>query len=334
MVLGIAAAALAGLLVLVPLLRAAANSPDAFVARARQVAIWKDPRYVGMPLGTQLWNNLLKCAGAFNVEGDRNGRHHLPGAPFLDPVSGALFAVGLVTACAGMRGRANRFVLVWLVAGLAPSLVTETAPNALRMVEAAPAACVVSAMGALRVWEAAFSAGVRSAARAALAGVALATSLAYNVWTYFGRMYASPLVWSRSAPIAARLGETLTALRKAGVLDPRAIVYLPPPFLENSDDRDVLRFTMQDSYRLGPYDKHRTPDEFQAGRAAFVLPNYRAFWRLVAAQDPGAQRTAVRAAAVDARWRERLGSLVSGPGLAGAPFPASHEPTFFLYLKR
>jgi hypothetical protein len=217
---------------------------------------------------------------------------------------------------------------------LAPSLLTETAPNALRMVEAAPAASVVAALGALRVCEAALAAGVGTSVRAALAGLALSTSLAYNAWTYFGRMYASPLVWSRSAPIAARLGEKLTALRSAGVLDTRAIVYLPPPFFETSDDKDVLRFAMQDSYRLGLYDKHRRRDEFRAGRAAFVLPNYRALWQLVAAQDPGAQRAALSAAVVDARWRQRLAALVSGAAIAGPPFPASNEPTFWLYLKR
>lgn len=331
---GIAVAAFAGLLLLVPLLHSAANNPDAFVARTRQVAIWKDPRYVGMPLSAQLWSNLLKCAGAFNMDGDRNGRHHFPGAPFLDPVSGVLFAVGLVVACTGLRSRSNRFALVWLAAGLAPSLVTETAPNALRMIEAAPAVYALSALGAVRVWEAVFSFGVGASVRAVLVGLALATSLAYDAWTYFDRMYASPLVWSRSAPIAARLGETLTTLRKAGALDTRAIVYLPPPFFETSDDKDVLRFTIQDRYRLGIYDRNRRPDEFQPGRAALVLPNYRAFWQLVAAQDPGAQPAALRAAAVDARWRERLAAFVSGPAIVGPPFPASSEPTFWLYLKR
>src|SRR6185369_2108283 len=42
-----------------------------------------------------LGKNARKHAAMFHLEGDWNGRHNLPGAPMLDPVTGFLFAAGL-----------------------------------------------------------------------------------------------------------------------------------------------------------------------------------------------------------------------------------------------
>ena len=77
----------------------------------------------------------------FNNEGDRNGRHNLPGEPMLDPVTGAFFVLGLVLAISRFRRPPEMlFVAVFLV-GLAAAILSVDfeAPQAQRAIGAAVA---------------------------------------------------------------------------------------------------------------------------------------------------------------------------------------------------
>ena len=59
-----------------------------------------------------LENSLVRHIKMFNLQGDGNGRHNLPGAPAVDFVSGALFVVGLGYCL--YRWRSPAFILMAL----------------------------------------------------------------------------------------------------------------------------------------------------------------------------------------------------------------------------
>lgn len=87
------------------------------------------------------WQPLLTNIGGslklFTISGDPTWRYNVPGRPFLTPITGVLFYVGLVVAgwwvirpfhqknaIASQQGAAAFFALAWLLAGLSPVLVT------------------------------------------------------------------------------------------------------------------------------------------------------------------------------------------------------------------
>ena len=80
------------------------------------------------PLGT----NIVGALRLFTVVGDTAWRYNIAGKPWLDPVLGALFYLGVMVAVGRfLRPRspsassaATFLALVWLVLGLAPSLIT------------------------------------------------------------------------------------------------------------------------------------------------------------------------------------------------------------------
>ena len=81
--------------------------------------------------------NAVAVAGVFTVRGDPLKSYNLPDRPLFVPrLTGAFFYVGLALAVWRWRRPANAFVLLWLVAGLLPTVVTISAPNFNRMVAA------------------------------------------------------------------------------------------------------------------------------------------------------------------------------------------------------
>lgn len=77
-----------------------------------------------------LFNNARRALGLFSVEGDSAWRYNLAGRPWLPLLPAVLFYAGLLVAlwyalrASPWRGAAAFTALIWLVLGLAPSLVT------------------------------------------------------------------------------------------------------------------------------------------------------------------------------------------------------------------
>jgi hypothetical protein len=69
------------------------------------------------------------------------------------------------------------------------------------------------------------------------------------------------------------------------------------------------------------------------GPVAVVVPNYADMWRVVAAQEARYAPDAANAEQDAVRWRRRLAPLALGEPIAGAPFPGTDRPTFWLYLR-
>ncbi|HYU17903.1 MAG TPA: glycosyltransferase family 39 protein, partial [Chloroflexota bacterium] len=199
-----------------PLLLDAWLRPADYAARPQQVFIWNEVQRAGRldPLLDSLRQHVLM----FNVAGDRNGRHNLPGAPMLDQVTAALFVLGLGLALTRLRQPAWLLVVLWCVVGLMGGALTLAfeAPQALRAIEAQTPA-ILFAAGALGVLPAlARRARSDTGARwgTALVGILLASAVGLNYQAYFvlkATDFAAWAAYSTSEAIAAQRAEPLAA---------------------------------------------------------------------------------------------------------------------------
>ncbi len=123
--------------------------PEVFLERPAAVTA------TSLNVGT-LSDNAAKVAGMFFIQGDENPRSNLPGRPALDPFLAIGFVAGLA-ACILRMGRrrqrdaldgtAARFVLLWLIVMVLPSVLTDHAPHFGRSIGAAPATALLVAIG-------------------------------------------------------------------------------------------------------------------------------------------------------------------------------------------
>ncbi len=257
---------------LIPLGRYAVEQPDNFFKRSEQVFILSDQYLEGETALGAVEQNLLRHVAMFNYRGEPNARHHAPGWPLLDAVTGVCFVIGLaLTIGAALRFRfAALFLLGWFLALLAPSIVSVDAPSAVRAQDAAPAAYLLAALGLVALWERLRALDAPRLLRRttpAIVGAALATAIGINLWIYFGFMAHSPAV-VRKFQYA---GETRAglAIRAAHERDPATVAYLPSFFLANGDAYNVLQFTSGGAtLRELPSD----PGALPAGPLLIVVP--------------------------------------------------------------
>ncbi|MGC9346628.1 MAG: ArnT family glycosyltransferase, partial [Anaerolineae bacterium] len=131
--------------------------------------------------------NVPRVAGMFTFAGDETVRNNLPGRPvFPEPISAALFYVGLAVALLRFRDVRYSLVLLWLGVMLVPSLVTIEAPNFVRTLGALPVTMVLVGIGADAAlqWLAERDGAVRGLGAAVLA-IALAANVALTAQAYF-----------------------------------------------------------------------------------------------------------------------------------------------------
>jgi hypothetical protein len=89
------------------------------------------------------WGPLLdrvrQAALMFSHRGDTHWMYNLSGRPLLPPPLAALFYLGLVLALLQLGRPGPRLLLVWLLVGIAPALVTGVESSSLRAIAAQPA---------------------------------------------------------------------------------------------------------------------------------------------------------------------------------------------------
>jgi len=253
-------------LVVAPLAVYAAKHPELFWARVENTFIFAGKSEAER--WPALWENLRKHVLMFNVFGDPNGRHNLPGNPMLDPVTASLFVVGVAYTLRRVLQPRYLFLLVWLTAGLmggALSLDFE-APQSLRANGTLPAAYVIAVIPLAvlaRAWR--LSGGVYYPNALRWPAVALVTAITlFNINTYFVRQANDFAVWN-----AFSTPETLTAHLLAD-LDPETDAYVTAFFRGHP----TLRFVARDAR---PYAELNTLDQFPLdfvpGRGALLVLN-------------------------------------------------------------
>ena len=102
---GLLAAGVALLIAAAPVLVYAATEPADYLARASSVSLSHAIQEAGSL--APLFDNLSAHLRMWNETGDPNGRHNLPGARLLDPITAALLPCGLALALA-LAWRARR----------------------------------------------------------------------------------------------------------------------------------------------------------------------------------------------------------------------------------
>ncbi len=175
--------------------------------RVSQLSVFS-PRADGDPWLT-IADNVVGHLLMFNLRGGAYARDALPGFPMLDPLTGALFLLGLFVVvrepvlslirrlhrrCRAGERRGYALLLSWpalMVLGGVLSTSGEGPPYPYRVLALAPWACLVAAIGATTVWDAVAERSTPFLRRAA-ATLVLGAVVAINAWVLFIAAPADP----------------------------------------------------------------------------------------------------------------------------------------------
>ncbi|HEU5098638.1 MAG TPA: hypothetical protein VFU22_06445, partial [Roseiflexaceae bacterium] len=259
-----AAAALVGW----PLINYGLDHRSSFGQRIGQTSIFNSDSLAGRAPLARVEENVRLNLGIWSERGDRIGRHNLPNAPMLDPLTGTAFAIGAGLALTRLRDRRALLLAAWLGVALIPGIFSIEAPHTVRTVEAIAPTMLLAAVGAVTL-----AAGVlqlrerRSAeaskdqerktkapssvvlrpspsqskpelAQALGAGLLLAT-LALNGARYFLAWPASPKAYEEFLVAETHAGELIQHLAaQPEIAASRYQIYVPADAAQN----DVLRY--------------------------------------------------------------------------------------------
>ncbi len=213
------------------------KEPFTFLNRSRQVSIVHDIEAGGgslAPLAESAKRHLLM----FHVAGDGNARHNLPGAPMLDPITGAFFLLGGGWAIWKWRDHRRGLALIWVGVTLLGGVFSQLseAPQAYRTLAAAPAIALLCAdaydlslrglLAPARRWRY----WLWLAGGVAAVGLLAAGWLNYNV--YFNKQANSPAVYVAFSPLETTVAREVVAKRDNNrlYLSPRLYYFAPLRF--------------------------------------------------------------------------------------------------------
>ncbi len=291
-----------------PLAATYVRNPFTFLNRSQQVSILNDVRQAGSYQPLQ--ENLKRHLEMFTVRGDGNPRHNLPGAPMLDPISGALFLMGLGYAVWRWRDHRRGLLLIWIGVTLVGGVLSTVAegPQAYRTLAVVPAVAllvgdtVVRAWSVVAVgWRRAVAQGAwwtqRPAVVAGLVPLVLLLLLAYaNVTTYFGPQAAAETVWQAFSPAETTVAREVASkqLDHQLYLAPRLYHFSPVKFLTYRSPAAGGGGLRQTPYRLAqPVDGLPLTD-LSGQDALFLLDlHYQDLVELFTAYYPGTVATVV-----------------------------------------
>jgi 4-amino-4-deoxy-L-arabinose transferase-like glycosyltransferase len=157
------------------------------------------------PMLNATWGTLKM----FSLQGDPEWLYNISGRPVLDPLSSVVFYVGLLTSAWRWRDPRRVFLVLWLGAGIAPSLLSWPPGSLGHTIVAQPAALGLVALGLTDVW-------TWSKRRAwswlrwggyALAVASIATFVLLNTYDYFVR-------WPRFAEVRHGYQAPITAVAR------------------------------------------------------------------------------------------------------------------------
>lgn len=216
--------------------------------------------------------NLELYSLMWHVDGDQNARHNIPGSPMLDPLSGLLFLVGLLLLLADRRPTTSYPLLALLVVGLLPGLLSNGAPHTVRSVDAIAPALLIAAYAVTRI--AAVPAAAPAPIRIGVLNLAIASVVAINIWSYFGRVPYDPRVWDAFTYTAdSAIGNAIQAEACHG----QALV---PQTIAEDDVMDYMAY----GHSVEPFSTDSLPERFPAGSCVFIPTDMPAAERALVAQ--------------------------------------------------
>jgi 4-amino-4-deoxy-L-arabinose transferase-like glycosyltransferase len=178
--------------------------------------------------------------GMFALRGDPNWRYSVSGRPVFGPVLGALATLGFLVSIVRWRQPRYFLLLLWLLLGLAPSMLTPDAPSLVRAIGALPAGALLPGVGAVTLWDW-VAARVRPRARLQGAGsswigpLLVVLVLVVNGFSTFHDLF---IVWPVQPQVRAiyqaALTEAFQDLNHSSLEGP---IWISEPF---PDDRNLL----------------------------------------------------------------------------------------------
>ncbi|NJN18858.1 MAG: hypothetical protein HC822_22665 [Oscillochloris sp.] len=253
---GLAIAAVVGLLTMAPLIWYIASDIEGYNRRVGNVSVFdSNDLTTRKPLGLFL-QNVARYGLMWHIEGEGNGRHHMPAAPMLDPFSGLLLALGLLAAFdMALRRRGMLALLAFWLIYFIPGVLSGNAPHAMRSLGTLAPACALAGLGLTILND-----SLRTTRLRRMLPVALLTlSLAFNVWLYFGVMRVAPQVYGEFDLSETAAGRIVQAADRADVA-----VFMPAELI----DTDTVRYL---SYRSPVNELERDPVPAE-GPALILLP--------------------------------------------------------------
>jgi hypothetical protein len=184
-------------------------------ARSDRVSIYNDKEYDKRPWGAKLKEEVPLTLGMYNVRGDGNPRHNLPGEIMLNPLWAALFGVAMFYMLLRLKDERSFLALAWWQVSLLAGYLSIEAPQAYRTIGAIPAVLI----GIGLVLERGLVALRRSWGRdGVLAGAGLLAFLlvlggAYEIRTYFIDQPRHPGVWAEFSSSEYLMGRQLKELQ-------------------------------------------------------------------------------------------------------------------------
>lgn len=217
-------------LTIAPVAQYALREPENFWDRTRKVSIFQTREEPD--LKRALVSNTVEHLLMFNYQGDRNGRHNLPGEPILDPISGVLFVLGLGLALRRIIHPTEFSFLVIFIVGLLAGIFTIDfeSPQAQRSIAALPAVYFFTSLAVESIWKGfqySRTSQIRQLFITASVLVAGGFVIYLNAHTYFVRQANDPDVWNAHNPV-----ETLTGMALSKLKPDEKTVYISM-FLQN-----------------------------------------------------------------------------------------------------
>jgi 4-amino-4-deoxy-L-arabinose transferase-like glycosyltransferase len=251
---GLALMALLYLMAFSPLAVHYSRNPFTFLNRSQQVSIFNDVKQAGSY--QPLWENLRRHAEMFTVRGDTNPRHNLPGAPMVDPVTGALLLIGFGYGLWRIFDHRYGLLLIWIPVTLAGGVLSSLieGPQAFRTIGVVPAVAILAGDMLARSWVVLRSALDRGWTRASnhlpaasplapwsrwawltlLAPAALLAFAAYaNYTVFFDRQAHDDTVWQAFSPVETAVAREVQSKLSTHTLylAPRLFYFSPLIFL-------------------------------------------------------------------------------------------------------
>jgi 4-amino-4-deoxy-L-arabinose transferase-like glycosyltransferase len=217
-----------------------------------------------------LLTNVRSALATFNISGDSFVTYNLPGRPIFGPVLSLLFIVGIGWCLWHWREPACALLLLWVAAGVLPSLVIGEWTSTLHSKGAEAAILLLPAIGIVALgtlvnqrydqrWTRLFIVG----------GLAWLTVVAIFTWRdYFQR-------WGQAPETRAAYFHNLTAITEfVDQLPPDSVVALSSPFPDIPLDPFIADMRIErDDLTLGWFDARRALLLQSAGRSIVLLPS-------------------------------------------------------------
>jgi 4-amino-4-deoxy-L-arabinose transferase-like glycosyltransferase len=193
---------LSAALVAWPLINYGFAHRSSFGQRIGQTSVFNPDSLAGRAPLARVEENVRLNLGLWSERGDLIGRHNLPNAPMLDPLTGVAFAIGAGLTLTRLRDRRALLLALWLGVALVPGIFSIEAPHAVRTVESIAPTMLLAAVGSITL-----AAGMPQLRRNRSAATTLGTSRS-----------TTRLSSSADRLISAQSRPTLRSLIGAGLL--------------------------------------------------------------------------------------------------------------------